>query len=367
MGKHLVLAGAGHAHMVTLQNITEFRTRGHEVTVVGPTSVHYYSGMGPGMLGTSYTPEQIRFNSREIVERSGGHFIQDSVVRIDAESRVLHLQSGATVEYDILSCNCGSAIAHSFGADTGCAVYGVKPIENLLAAKAAICSAGAQKMLKIGIVGGGPSAAELAGNILQLVERESLVAPQIIIFCRTDFMGRFSSRVQQACYRYLTIAGVDIRQADPVVSVNGGTIITQHGHTEAVDILFEAQGIKPSPIFAESGLEIGPDGGLAVNAYLQAVAHPEIFGGGDCIHFRESPLDKVGVFAVRQNPVLFHNLLASLDGGRLKRFSPGGDYLLIFNLGRGYGVLQKNKLFLKGRLAFLIKDYIDRRFMKKFK
>ncbi len=366
MGKHLVLAGAGHAHMVTLQKISELRQHGHEVTVIAPSPVHYYSGMGPGMLGTTYTPEQMSFNSRETVERNGGRFLQDSVSRIDAVARKLHLRSGGVVDYDVLSCNCGSSVAHSFSSSAECQVYGVKPIENLLVARDALCAAGTQKMLTIGIIGGGPSSAELAGNILQLVEYKKMVFPRIIIFCRTDFMGRFSSRVQQACYRYLTDAGVDIRQDDPVVSVDGSTVTTQRGSTESVDVLFEAQGIKPSSLFADSGLEVGPDGGLTVNTYLQAIEHPEIFGGGDCIYFSEHPLDKVGVFAVRQNPVLYHNLIASLEGKRLTPFLPGGDYLLIFNLGRRYGVLQKKQLFLKGRLAFVIKDFIDRRFMKKF-
>ena len=91
-----------------------------------------------------------------------------------------------------------------------------------------------------------------------------------------------------------------------------------------------------------------------------------MFGGGDCIYFKDSPLDKVGVYAVRQNPVLLHNLLAYIDGSRLEPFSPGGDYLLIFNLGGGSGVLRKKRIQLDGRLAFVIKDFIDRRFMRKF-
>ena len=46
-------------------------------------------------------------------------------------------------------------------------------------------------------------------------------------------------------------------------------------------------------------------------------------------------------------------------------FDPGGDYLLIFNLGGGVGVLKKRWLEFGGRAAFIIKDYIDRRFMKR--
>ena len=91
-----------------------------------------------------------------------------------------------------------------------------------------------------------------------------------------------------------------------------------------------------------------------------------MFGGGDCIYFENQPLDKVGVYAVRENPILYHNLMAALEETPLQPFDPGGDYLLIFNVGGGEGVLRKRWLLLEGRLAFFIKDYIDRKFMKEF-
>jgi NADH dehydrogenase FAD-containing subunit len=127
-----------------------------------------------------------------------------------------------------------------------------------------------------------------------------------------------------------------------------------------------AIGVSPGPLFRESGLATGEGGGLTVNSYLQSPSHREIFGGGDCIHFETSPLEKVGVHAVRQNPVLLHNLLAALDGGPLRPFVPRSTFLLILNLGDGRGILSKRGWTVDGRLAFLAKDYIDRRFMKRF-
>ncbi len=50
-------------------------------------------------------------------------------------------------------------------------------------------------------------------------------------------------------------------------------------------------------------------------------------------------LDKVGVYAVRQNPILYGNLMAALEGGPMKKFEPQKVYLLIFNLGNGTGIL----------------------------
>ncbi|MFH0725810.1 MAG: hypothetical protein V2B19_05580 [Pseudomonadota bacterium] len=60
------------------------------------------------------------------------------------------------------------------------------------------------------------------------------------------------------------------------------------------------------------------------------------------------------------------NLMATLDGRGLRPFNPGGDYLTIFNLGDGTGIFQKRRVLFNARLAFIIKDFIDRRVMRKF-
>ncbi len=62
----------------------------------------------------------------------------------------------------------------------------------------------------------------------------------------------------------------------------------------------------------------------------------------------------------------YHNLQASLNRNELKAFQPGGDYLLIYNLGDGTGIFSKGRLTFGGRPAFWLKDWIDRRFMKRF-
>ena len=72
MGKHLVLIGGGHAHTITLAKLHALVEKGHRVTVIGPSHHHDYSGMGPGMLGKAYTPAEIRFATRHVVEKRGG-------------------------------------------------------------------------------------------------------------------------------------------------------------------------------------------------------------------------------------------------------------------------------------------------------
>jgi hypothetical protein len=50
----------------------------------------------------------------------------------------------------------------------------------------------------------------------------------------------------------------------------------------------------------------------------------------------------------------------------MKRFAPDPNYMLIMNMGDGKGIMWKKRLVLNGGLAFLLKNFIDRRFMKRF-
>lgn len=366
MGKHLVLVGGGHAHMVTLANLHKFIEKGHHITVIGPSPYHYYSGMGPGMLGKIYTPEDIRFATKHAVEKQGGTFVSGKAVRVDPEGKTLFLESDVSFPYDVISFNVGSYVPATLVKDDGKDIYSVKPIEKLIDARTRILELASQKKIAISIIGGGPSAAEIAGNVWGLTRNLGKNMPEIRIFAGENFMSRFPDNIRRKVMVSLTKRHIEILEPGYVKEIKTGHITLESGKNYKTDVIFLAIGIKPSPIFEESGLPTGPDGGLLVNKYLQSTEYPEIFGGGDCIYFKDRPLDKVGVYAVRENPVLYHNLMASLEETDLMPFDPGGDYLLIFNMGDSTGVLRKKWLLFGGRLAFKIKDYIDRKFMKKF-
>jgi NADH dehydrogenase FAD-containing subunit len=105
---------------------------------------------------------------------------------------------------------------------------------------------------------------------------------------------------------------------------------------------------------------------MLVNKFLQSVAYPELFGGGDCISFKPQPLAKVGVYAVRQNPILLHNLLSTLNGSTLQEFIPQDTFLLALNMGDGTAVVRWHSMIWGGPLGFTLKNYLDRKFMKTF-
>ena len=365
MGKQLVLLGGGHAHMVTLSNINRLRDQGHEVTVVQPDEHHYYSGMGPGMLSRIYAPEEIRFATRQVVEKQGAGFIQARAVAIQPRERKVRLDNGRDVAYDVLSCNVGSCVPEIEGQETG-VCFSVKPIASLLLAQQRVVQLAGQGPVRLGVVGGGPAALEVAGNLHRLVQDAGGRQARIKVFAGRKFLSRLQEPIRRLAARNFARRGIEVVEQGYVRRLGPNQVELDNGQTFGSDATLLALGVRPSSLFGDSGMQTGPDGGLPVNEYLQNPDFPEIFGGGDCIFFQKQPLDKVGVYAVRQNPILAHNLEAALNQTRLKAFQPGGDYLLIYNLGDGTGILHKGRMTFGGRPAFWIKDWIDRKFMKRF-
>ena len=366
MDKHLVLVGGGHAHLTVLLNIANFIQRGHRVTLIGPSPYHYYSGMGPGMLSGIYRSQEVRFHGKKMVEDRGGFFVEDRVIKINPDQRSLKLQSGNHIDYDVVSFNTGSDVPlKSLVSAPRENIVPVKPVFNLLQARRWIIPKLKEKEMNFIVLGGGPAGLEVTANLWRLVQ-DSRGKVRITLIAGSKLLGGLPERV-----RALALAGLNGRGITVIEGKHGKEFTREEirlvdGSSHPFDLAFVALGVQPSSIFADSGVPAGPDGGLLVNPHLQSVAHPEMFGGGDCISFAERPLAKVGVYAVRQNPILLHNLLAALEGKEMQTFIPQRDYMVIFNMGNGRGILWRKNLVWEGRLAFLLKDYIDRKFMQKF-
>lgn len=365
MPKHLVFVGGGHAHLTAMMGLRDTVRAGHLVTLIGPSRYHYYSGMGPGLLSGIYRPAEARFHVKKMAEDRGATFIEERVVLVDPVRRILVLGSGAEVRYDAVSFNTGSEVPLDLLHPSGENVYPVKPIENLLAARRKILAADLGKRLCVVVVGGGTAAVEIAANLGHLA-RETGRIGGITLVSRSNVLGDFPAKARIQARGALARWRVESIEGVAAESIADGVVRLGNGADLEGDMVFVATGIRPSPLFRDSGLPTGEDGGLLVNDSLQCVDHPDLFGGGDCISLAGSPLARVGVYAVRQSRPLHRNLLAFLEGRPLQRFDPGGDYLLILNLGDRNGLFRRKEIVWSGRLAFRLKDHLDRRFMRKF-
>ncbi len=319
MNKCLVLVGGGHAHLTVLKHLDQFADKGHSVTLISPTTHHYYSGMGPGLISGIYRPQDARFYVKKMAEDRGAEFVLGKVVGVDPENRMLETDTKEKIEYDIVSFNTGSQVSSENISETAKNLFPVKPIENLLAARKAIMERIHMDGLRLAVVGGGPAGLELAGNLRRLIIDNDGSA-RITLFAGSRLLGSFPDKVRKFAYQAMAESQIAVVEGDMVKQIAAGHLSTANGREYPFDCVLLAWGIRPSPLFRDSGLPVDSAGGLLVNEYLQSVKYPEIFGGGDCIGFQKKPLDKVGVYPVRENPILHHNLMAAAAGGEMKPF-----------------------------------------------
>ena len=364
-----MLLGAGHAHLDVLRRTAEFTSRGFELVLVAP-GAFWYSGLATGVLGGLYPPSLDQVDVGALVTIGGGTFFEEQATAINLEARFVTLHSGASVAYDVVSLNVGSDVPAE--AIDGLAEHAflVKPISNLWQLRRSLedrfPEATAERPVRITIAGGGATACELAGNIRRLAEAHDASVEITILSTGVRLLEAFPTGAALRVERSLMSRHVQIVLRTKVVRVEPGAALTADGRRFEHDILVGAIGLRPSPLMRSAGLYTNPDGAMLVDEHLRSVNDPLVFGGGDCVALVGRDLPKIGVYAVREAPALFHNLIATLEGKPLHPYRPQRRYLLILNLGDGTGLATWGQFSWLGRFPFWLKDRIDRGFLNKF-
>lgn len=364
MTKRVVLLGAGHAHLYTLKRAGEFTHRGYELVAVAPEPF-WYSGLATGVLGGLYPPELDQVDVAALMGPQG-RFILDTVVGIDVAARTVHFATSPPLRYDALSLNLGSVVPDIPGASCG---YGVKPIHRLWDLRVDLETrfrSAPGRPVRVVVAGEGVTAVELAANISHLAATRGGSLHLVVMVAGATALTQLPSKAADRVARTLERRGVVFRTNSRVERVEQEAVVLESGEEVPFYVFVNATGLKPAPLIRETGLPVNAAGALLVDAHLRSIAEPSIHGGGDGIAFTGRELPRVGVYAIRQAPILFHNLLAALDGTEPKPFRSQKHFLWIMNLGDGTGLAVRRNLWWHGRAAFSLKDWIDRRFLREY-
>ena len=142
-------------------------------------------------------------------------------------------------------------------------------------------------------------------------------------------------------------------------------MLAGYGPLAADEILWTTQA-APARWLAKAGLPLDARGFLRVDETLRVIGHDAIFAAGDTIAFSGRELPKSGVYAVRAGPALAENIRRTLTGRSLRRFRPQREALYLVSTGERHAVGTRNGLVVEGAWVWRWKDWIDRRFMRKF-
>jgi selenide,water dikinase len=164
----------------------------------------------------------------------------------------------------------------------------------------------------------------------------------------------------------LSQRGIVVHTNSRIMGVSPQAVTLENGTTQPADCVIWATGAVAPPVLSRLGLNTDSRGFIAISRTLQSLSDPRIFAVGDSGTIIESPSPKAGVYAVRQCPVLWHNLKALLDGQPLQNFDPQSNFLKILNTGDGKALLEYGWLTVHARWCLSLKTWIDRRFIRTF-
>jgi NADH dehydrogenase FAD-containing subunit len=367
MRTQIVLAGGGHAHLFVVSQASAFRRAGAELTLIDPGML-WYSGMATGMLSGQYTPSEDTVDLEALCQRHGVRFHRGKVVALDREARMVRTESGEAIPYDLLSLNVGSGVDTSKVADPNGLAWTVKPIAGLAKLRATLENyARCGRPCSVGVVGGGPTGAEIAANIDALLKASGGQGTVTMLHAADRLLPGFSEDVAETLSQLLDRRGIAIRLETRIAGLKRGDEGILAATSDRQELRFDevvlATGLIASPTVSVLGLG---DNGLRVDSRLRSLEDNATFAAGDCISFAPRELPKVGVFGVREAPVLSDNLLAAVTGKELRHYQPQEEFLIILNMGDGTGLAIRGKWHWQGRLAMKLKHFIDRRFMKRY-
>lgn len=373
--RDIVLIGGGHSHVGVLKRFGMKPEPGVRLTVIC-TDVHTpYSGMLPGYVAGHYSYDEVHIDLGRLCMFAGARLYRDEVVGIDRAQRKVICRNRPPVAYDLVSINVGSTPQLKVPGSAEFAVP-VKPITGFNQRWLSLLKR-VQNLqhgpLRIAVVGAGAGGVELL-----LAMQHRLRAELTQRGCPADWLEfhllnagatilpTHNPGVRARFAQVLAQRGVHVHLNAQVQTVQAGVLLCAQGQRiEADEIMWVTQA-GGAPWLRDSGLALDEGGFIQVTPTLQSTRDEHVFAAGDIASITGYPLEKAGVFAVRMGRPLADNLRAKLRGESLTPYHPQSRWLALISTGDRYAVASRGALGFAGAWVWRWKDWIDRRFMRKF-
>jgi len=367
--KRLVLAGGGHAHVEVLRRFARQRVEGAEVVLVTPEAESPYSGMLPGHVAGFYSRGDIFIDVGRLASACEARLVHARVAAIRAAHRELDLDDGTRLAYDVLSLDIGSTPATGGARGVVAHALPVKPIPAFLERWAALLNRAERGAVhRLAVVGGGAAGVEmLLAMQYRLAQGGGPPVEWHLLTDAAELLLVHPPAVRRIFDRVLAARGVVVHRSSPVAGVDARAVHAAGGQTLDVDATVWATGASAAGFLRHSGLRLDAAGFVEVDTFLRSTSHAEVHAAGDVASMAGMRRPKSGVYAVRQGPPLERNLRAALTGAPPARYVPQERSLALISTGDRYAVATRGGLALEGAWVWRWKDWIDRRFMARYR
>ncbi|MEH2320102.1 FAD-dependent oxidoreductase [Nostoc sp.] len=385
--KDLVLIGGGHSHAIVLRMFGIKPLAGVRLTLITAAKKTVYSGMLPGHIAGFYSDDECHIDLRPLANFAQAQLYIDRVVALDLENTKVLCANGLAVDFDVLSIDIGSTPATV--SVSGAAEYAiaVKPVSQLLEHWYELIKAvgkNPQELIRIAIAGGGAGGVEFALAMQSHLHRilcqtqQPIQNLEIHLFQRgQELMPNYHQSVRHQIQQILIERGIKLHLGESVCNIAPKNhretkkifeIKCESGLTIECNKIFWVTQASAPEWLKIAGLGTDEQGFILVQDTLQSQTHPQIFASGDIATMVNYPRPKAGVFAVRQGKPLFENLQRILLCKSLKPYKPQKQYLSLIGTGDEGAIATRGSFTLPPhKLLWRYKDWIDRRFMERFR
>ena len=377
----LVLLGGGHANIQVLKMMAMNPLGGLRITLISDQTHSPYSGMIPGYLAGYYAYEDCHFDLRRLCEELGLRFIKAKIIGIDPQRKKIRLENRADLSYDCASINVGiePRSIEKLAQESAFKIIPLKPISQFIThwdqLMADLKVYKGNDSLALAVVGAGAAGVEISIILKMLIDKNQWNATVSLIHRHDTLVSEKDRQAQNQLLKTLNALNINFYQNTEVLEAQeNGLVLKGANGLVHTDVFYRAliatQAAAPK-WFKNSGLPVNQDGFLKVTEKLLVENEDSLFAVGDCIHFSPSPLKKAGVYAVRQGMTLEHNIRAFFtQQSSLKTFYPKKNVLSLITIGDKKALVHQDSAsflrVLSPELLWIVKDWIDKRFMARF-
>ena len=367
----IVLIGGGHSHVEVLKSFGMKPVPGVRLTMVSRDIESPYSGMLPGLVAGHYGHTQAHIDLQPLARFAKARLFHASATGIDLQRGTVLIDSRPPLPYDYLSLDVGSTPLITSIRVTSGSPLPVKPVDAFLCDWRAVEAKLRQldRSARIAIVGAGAGGVELCLSLHHRLSQQSpsIKPPHFIVITQSsDVALTHAPRVRTRLRNALLLRDIEIRTHTPVVEINKTHLTLGNGAKLEVDETILVTGAQAPHWLTESGLELDEQGFVRVGPTLQSTSHPRVFAAGDVAAFNPFPLPKSGVFAVRQGPLLSENLRRLSTHRSPLPYRPQKRTLALISTGDKAAIASYGPLTCQGQWVWHCKDWIDRRWMRKY-
>ena len=374
--RDIVLIGGGHSHVGVLRNFAMQPTPGVRLTLICSGAHTPYSGMLPGYIAGHYDYDDVHIDLSRLAIFAGARFIAAEASGIDRTARKVILRDRPPIAYDRLSINIGST--PQVGQVPGAADYAVpvKPIFQFNHRWLSLLERVRQQRGRttVAVVGGGAGGVELTLAMQHRLRKELRALgrdPDDLVFhlftADDDILPTHNAGVRRRFATVLEARGVQVHRGAPVKEVAAGRLLVGTADWFSADEIVWVTRAGGADWLRATGLALDKQGFIRVNDNLQSVTDPLVFAAGDIAAMDNYQLEKAGVFAVRMAGPLAENLRRSVADLPLQAYRPQRRWLALISTGDQYAIASRGALGFAGAWVWRWKDWIDRRFMRRYR